>query len=166
MHSGAGFPYAQEPPYVPTVLPTVGSRDRPLPGYSTNPVAVGRVEWDRRRSRRWRIIMNSYSFIVIVLRSIRPELNLIRAGKPFTSAFSSELNGSNSGRGFRTRNLPRPPPRPDPRLLRPCPSPIQERAPATAFVQEAPHYRGTSFMKHNPSLGPYSRLMPRALWWS
>jgi hypothetical protein len=26
--------------------------------------------------------------------------------------------------------------------------------------------RGTSLMKNNPSLGPYSRLMPRALWWS
>ena len=27
-------------------------------------------------------------------------------------------------------------------------------------------YRGTSLIKNNLSLGPYSRLMPRALWWS
>ena len=27
-------------------------------------------------------------------------------------------------------------------------------------------YRGTSLMRNNPFLGPYSRLMPRALWWS
>jgi len=27
-------------------------------------------------------------------------------------------------------------------------------------------YRGTSLMGNNPSLGPYSRLIPRALWWS
>ena len=27
-------------------------------------------------------------------------------------------------------------------------------------------YRGTSLIRNNPSLGPYSRLMPRALWWS
>ena len=27
-------------------------------------------------------------------------------------------------------------------------------------------YRGTSLIRHNPSLGPYRRLMPRALWWS
>ena len=27
-------------------------------------------------------------------------------------------------------------------------------------------YRGTSLIINNPSLGPYSRLMPRALWWS
>ena len=27
-------------------------------------------------------------------------------------------------------------------------------------------YRGTSLMKNNPSCGPCSRLMPRALWWS
>ena len=27
-------------------------------------------------------------------------------------------------------------------------------------------HRGTSLMRNNPSLGPYDRLMPRALWWS
>ena len=27
-------------------------------------------------------------------------------------------------------------------------------------------YRGTSLLRNNPSLGCYSRLMPRALWWS
>ena len=27
-------------------------------------------------------------------------------------------------------------------------------------------YRGTSLIRNNPSLGLYSRLMPRALWWS
>ena len=27
-------------------------------------------------------------------------------------------------------------------------------------------YRGTSLIRNYPSLGPYSRLMPRALWWS
>jgi hypothetical protein len=27
-------------------------------------------------------------------------------------------------------------------------------------------HRGTSFVRNNPSLGPYSRLMPRALCWS
>ena len=27
-------------------------------------------------------------------------------------------------------------------------------------------YRGTSLKRNNPSLGPYSRFMPRALWWS
>ena len=26
--------------------------------------------------------------------------------------------------------------------------------------------RGTSLMRNRPSLGPFSRLMPRALWWS
>ena len=142
MHSGAGFPYAQEPPYVPTVLPTVGSRDCPLLVYSTNAFVVRCVEWFTRRSNRKRMITSSYSFTVIVLRSISSELNLIRAGKPFTSAFSFELNGSNSGQGFRTRNLPRPPPRPDSRLPLPHPSPTQEHAPAKGFVQEAPHSHG------------------------
>ena len=27
-------------------------------------------------------------------------------------------------------------------------------------------YWGTSLIRNNPSLGPYRRLMPRALWWS
>ena len=27
-------------------------------------------------------------------------------------------------------------------------------------------YRGTSFMRKNPSLGPYSRTISRILWWS
>ena len=27
-------------------------------------------------------------------------------------------------------------------------------------------YRGTSLIRNNPSLGPYSKLMHRALWWS
>jgi hypothetical protein len=27
-------------------------------------------------------------------------------------------------------------------------------------------YRGTSLMRNNASLGPYSMTMPRALWWS
>ena len=27
-------------------------------------------------------------------------------------------------------------------------------------------YRGTSLMRHNTPLGPYSRTMPMALWWS
>jgi len=27
-------------------------------------------------------------------------------------------------------------------------------------------YRGTSLIKNNPLLGPYSRTMNRALWWS
>jgi len=27
-------------------------------------------------------------------------------------------------------------------------------------------YRGISLIRNNPSLGPYSMLMPRALWWS
>ena len=27
-------------------------------------------------------------------------------------------------------------------------------------------YRGTSLIRNSPSLGPYSRLMPRALLWS
>ena len=27
-------------------------------------------------------------------------------------------------------------------------------------------YRGTSLIRKNLTLGPYSRLMPRALWWS
>jgi hypothetical protein len=26
-------------------------------------------------------------------------------------------------------------------------------------------YRGTSLTRNNPSIGPYSWLMPRALWW-
>ena len=30
------FPYPEEPHYVPTVLPTVGPMDYPLPGYSRN----------------------------------------------------------------------------------------------------------------------------------
>ena len=35
---------------------------------------------------------------------------------------------------------------------------------AAATFQEG--YRGTSHIRNNPPLGPYSRLMPRALWWS
>ena len=27
-------------------------------------------------------------------------------------------------------------------------------------------YRGTSLIKNSPPLGPHSRAMPRALWWS
>ena len=27
-------------------------------------------------------------------------------------------------------------------------------------------YRGTSLMRNNAPLGPYSMTMPRALWWS
>ena len=27
-------------------------------------------------------------------------------------------------------------------------------------------YRGTSLIRNRPPLGPYSRTMPRALWWS
>ena len=27
-------------------------------------------------------------------------------------------------------------------------------------------YRGTSLTRNRPTLGPYSRPMPRALWWS
>ena len=27
-------------------------------------------------------------------------------------------------------------------------------------------YRGTSLKRNRPPLGPYSRPMPRALWWS
>jgi len=27
-------------------------------------------------------------------------------------------------------------------------------------------YRGTSLIRNNAPLGPYSRTMPRALWWS
>ena len=27
-------------------------------------------------------------------------------------------------------------------------------------------YRGTSLVRNNPSLGPYSRIVSRALWWS
>ena len=34
-----------------------------------------------------------------------------------------------------------------------------------AFCRVLP-YRGTSLKINNPSLEPYSRLMPRALWWS
>ena len=28
------------------------------------------------------------------------------------------------------------------------------------------HHRGTSLIRNNPSLGPYSKLMSRAVWWS
>ena len=27
-------------------------------------------------------------------------------------------------------------------------------------------YRGTSLIRNNPTLGPYSRTIPRVLWWS
>jgi hypothetical protein len=33
-------------------------------------------------------------------------------------------------------------------------------------VCDAKPYRGTSLIRKRPSLGPYSSLMPRALWWS
>ena len=29
-----------------------------------------------------------------------------------------------------------------------------------------PLYRGTSLIRKRPPVGPYSRAMPRALWWS
>jgi len=32
--------------------------------------------------------------------------------------------------------------------------------------QQAAAYRGTSLIRNNPPVGPYSRPMPRALWWS
>ena len=30
----------------------------------------------------------------------------------------------------------------------------------------APLYRGTSLIRNNPLMRPYSRTMPRVLWWS
>ena len=33
-------------------------------------------------------------------------------------------------------------------------------------ANEVPPYRGTSLIRNSSPLGPYSRLMPRALWWS
>ena len=30
----------------------------------------------------------------------------------------------------------------------------------------APVHRGTSLIRNSPTLAPYSRPMPRALWWS
>ena len=35
-----------------------------------------------------------------------------------------------------------------------------------SFVGGRSVYRGTSLIRNNADLGPYSRAMPRALWWS
>ena len=35
-----------------------------------------------------------------------------------------------------------------------------------ALCVDAVGYKGTSLIRNNPCLAPYSRLMPRALWWS
>ena len=40
--------------------------------------------------------------------------------------------------------------------------PIEVIAPATVFTTT---YRGTSLIRNSPFVGPYSRTMPRALWW-
>ena len=42
-----------------------------------------------------------------------------------------------------------------------CPTPPRPRS---IFTQEL--YRGTSLIRTPPLLGPYSRTMPRVLWWS
>ena len=33
-------------------------------------------------------------------------------------------------------------------------------------VRENPEYRGTSLIRNSAPVGPYSRTIPRALWWS
>ena len=33
-------------------------------------------------------------------------------------------------------------------------------------VQLLNEYRGTSLLRNTPLLGPYSRTMPRVIWWS
>ena len=40
------------------------------------------------------------------------------------------------------------------------------RRPASTCSDVVMVYRGSSLTRNNPSLGLYSRLMPRALWWS
>ena len=47
--------------------------------------------------------------------------------------------------------------------------PVEMHADEKCWVR-SPHtlkrYRGTSLMRDSAPLGPYSRTMPRALWWS
>ena len=38
--------------------------------------------------------------------------------------------------------------------------------PRSSHRREKAAYRGTSLIRNSPPLGPYSRYMPRALWWS
>ena len=45
------------------------------------------------------------------------------------------------------------------------PLPCQEVLP-TILSRGATHYRGTWLIRNNPPLGPFSRTMPRAIWWS
>ena len=40
------------------------------------------------------------------------------------------------------------------------------RGESASRVRRAVTYRGTSLIRNNALLGPYSRTMPRALWWS
>ena len=60
------------------------------------------------------------------------------------------------------------------RPLIPQPEPLYSKtggAPSSANCRPARHYRldpyrGTSLIRNSADLGPYSRPMPRALWWS
>ena len=55
------------------------------------------------------------------------------------------------------------------KLLRPSytePCPQRGTHPETGVPAEAGPYRNTSLIRKRPPLGPYSRHMPRALWWS
>ena len=38
--------------------------------------------------------------------------------------------------------------------------------PTALLTVGAMHYRGTSLIRNRVPLGPYSRTMPRLLWWS
>ena len=42
---------------------------------------------------------------------------------------------------------------------------MEHRARLRKHEVQSVDYRGTSLIRNNPLLGPYSRLMPRALWW-
>jgi len=43
----------------------------------------------------------------------------------------------------------------------------EARRPARVVQQlRPPTYRGTSLIRNTPLLGPYSRTIPRVLWWS
>ena len=41
---------------------------------------------------------------------------------------------------------------------------VEQHAPRNLF--DVARYRASSLIRNNRTLGPYSRLMPRALWWS
>ena len=45
-------------------------------------------------------------------------------------------------------------------------APEVAREGVTRNKKHGPSYRGTSLIRNSAPLGPYSRTMPRALWWS